>query len=333
MLKKCIHPDDAALLHQTFSAAMQSGSIYELEHRIVRPDGGVRWVYDRAHPYFGENGKLLRYIGATLDITERKQAEEVLKKAHNELEQRVQERTSELSETVERLRVENIHRKQLEDTLRESENRVRFFASQCLSAQETERGRVAAELHDSVAASLGALRLGIDKIADEMKQGQAGPGSLQDLGSKVVEINNEVRRIMADLRPSILDDLGIIAAMKWFCREYQKIYSHISVENEIGISEQDVPDSLKTPIFRICQEAMNNAAKYSNAHLVSLSLRKEDDKILLTIQDNGQGFNQETVTKGMGLSTMRERAQFSGGSFDLESAVGKGTGIRASWTI
>jgi PAS domain S-box-containing protein len=79
MLEKNIHPDDAALLHQTFTAAIQNSSVYELEHRIVRPDGSVRWVYDRAHPYFDENGKLTRYVGATLDITERKRGEEELR--------------------------------------------------------------------------------------------------------------------------------------------------------------------------------------------------------------------------------------------------------------
>ncbi|MGO9138637.1 MAG: PAS domain S-box protein [Syntrophales bacterium] len=79
LLAENIHPDDAALLHQTFTAAMQSSSIFELEHRIVRPDGSVRWVQDRAHPRFDQNGKLVRYIGATLDITERKQAEESLR--------------------------------------------------------------------------------------------------------------------------------------------------------------------------------------------------------------------------------------------------------------
>ena len=172
---------------------------------------------------------------------------------------------------------------------------------------------------------LSAMKFRIEKIVEEMKQGNGGPESLQDLGSNVTEINNEVRRIMADLRPSILDDLGIIAAMNWFCREYEKTYSHISVEKEIGISEQEVPDSLKTPIFRISQEAMNNIAKHSQASLVNLSLRKEDDKIELTIQDNGQGFDLETAKRGMGLSTMRERAQLSGGTFDLESAIGKGT--------
>jgi signal transduction histidine kinase/FixJ family two-component response regulator len=264
---------------------------------------------------------------------ELRESEEALKKAHDELELRVRDRTSELSEAFERLRVENIQRKQLEDTLRQSEYQVRFFASQCLTAQETERKRIAGELHDSIAASLGAMKYRIDKIGEDMKQGLCGPDPLQDLGVKVAEINSEVRRIMADLRPSILDDLGITAAMKWFCREYQKTYSHISVENQIGLSEDEVPDSLKTPIFRICQEAMNNTAKYSKASLVNLSLTKEDAKIQLTIQDNGQGFDPETVRKGMGLSTMRERAELSGGSFELESTKGKGTTVRASWPI
>jgi len=86
MLAKCIHPDDAALLHQTFSDAMQSSSVYELEHRIVWPDGSVRWVYDRALPYFDDSGKLLRYVGATLDITERKLAEAALRANQEDLD-------------------------------------------------------------------------------------------------------------------------------------------------------------------------------------------------------------------------------------------------------
>ncbi len=85
MLQKCIHPDDAALLHETFTKAMQSNAVYELEHRIVRPDGSVRWVYDRALPYLNERGELIRYVGATLDITERKQAEDQLRESEERL--------------------------------------------------------------------------------------------------------------------------------------------------------------------------------------------------------------------------------------------------------
>jgi signal transduction histidine kinase len=138
---------------------------------------------------------------------------------------------------------------------------------------------------------------------------------------------------MSDLRPSVLDDLGIVPAMNWFCREYQKTYSHICVEKQIDVSENDVNDSLKTAIFRVSQEAMNNVAKHSKATAVDLGLRKENGEIELTIRDNGQGFNPETTRKGLGLSTMRERVELSGGTFDLQSAIGKGTLIHVSWPL
>ncbi len=96
MLAKCIHPDDVALLHESFTKAMQSCSVYQLEHRIVRPDGSVRWVYDLAHPYFDDQGELVRYVGTTLDITERKRGVEALRMLTAELERRVRERTAQL---------------------------------------------------------------------------------------------------------------------------------------------------------------------------------------------------------------------------------------------
>ena len=176
------------------------------------------------------------------DITERKWAEDALKEAHDELEKRVQERTTELTEAVQRLQAEILQRKQLEETLRESEKQVRLFATQCLTAQETERRRIAAELHDSTAASLAAIKFRIEKTREDIKKGLDVTESLQDLSSNVAESLGEVRRIMTDLRPSVLDDLGILPALNWFCREYQKTYSHISVEKQIGIEEHEVPE-------------------------------------------------------------------------------------------
>ena len=142
-----------------------------------------------------------------------------------------------------------------------------------------------------------------------------------------------------DLRPSTLDDLGLLPTLSWYFRRFRSIYSGIRIEHEIDIQEGDVPHSLKIVAFRVTQEAMNNIAKHSQADLVCLSLRKKDRSLELILRDNGRGFNpekvgsQETTTRGLGLTSMRERTELSGGSFNFESTEGKGTIIRASWPI
>ena len=140
-----------------------------------------------------------------------------------------------------------------------------------------------------------------------------------------------------DLRPATLDDLGILATISWFCREFQRIYSGIHIEKQIDLEEGEIPDGLKTDIYRILQESLNNVAKHSKANLIHLSLRKEGGSIEMTVEDNGQGCNLEKVLamgslrKGLGLASMKERTELSGGSFAIESVRGKGTVIRALW--
>ena len=151
------------------------------------------------------------------------------------------------------------------------------------------------------------------------------------------ESMEEARRIQTDLRPSVLDDLGILAAFSWLCRNFEATYSHIHIEKQTDIQEEEVPLPLKTPIDRISQEALNNIAKHSKANLARLSLKKIEDKIELKIEDNGTGFDlekifsQERDKRGLGLNSMRERTELSGGTFDVESTKGKGATIRASW--
>ena len=112
----------------------------------------------------------------------------------------------------------------------------------------------------------------------------------RDLVSQVQQAIEETRRIMADLRPSILDDLGIVPAIRWFCREFQKIYSNVIIEQSIDLEENEIPESLRTPIFRIAQEALNNVAKHSRATSAHLTLGKSVQGIELIIRDNGKGF-------------------------------------------
>lgn len=305
--------------------------------RLIARDGTEIPIDDSAAPIKDDQGNLTGVVLVFRDITERKAAEQKmqehaleLQRLSESLEKRVEARTAELARTNELLERDITERKRAEEQLKESEKKLRHLSSELMTAQEKERKRIAGELHDSVAASLGAIKFSLEKVLGQ-KDWEQTQGGLRDLISKVQQANEETRRIMSDLRPSVLDDLGILPAINWFCREFQKTYSSVSIERLIDIKENHIPDSLRTPIFRICQEALNNVAQHSNASRVHLCLQKGSSRIELMIKDNGQGFDLDTASRGLGLSTMTERAELSGGTFDLESACGKGTVIRASW--
>ena len=252
----------------------------------------------------------------------------------DEMEDTVSFKVLEFIESMAPLIGEAIHRFNLEEGLRESENRLRLLSSQLLTVQEAERKRISREIHDSIGQTLSAIKFGLESKLSQIGKAPAPPGvSLESIISLTQNGIEESRRIQMDLRPSILDDLGILATIGWFTREFQKVYSQISVEKEIHIEEKDVPDPLKTAIFRVMQEAMNNIAKHSKADLIRLFLHKAEDKIELMIEDNGMGFDLETSKRGLGLTSMRERTELSGGAFVIESTPGKGTIIRASWPI
>ena len=225
--------------------------------------------------------------------------------------------------------------------LQESERQLHHLYSQLIAAQESERRRIARELHDGLGQSLTAIKFRVENFLQEIRKSRikTKAKTLEAVISMVQESVREIRRIQTDLRPPILDDLGILATISWFCREYQTTYSGIRIEKQIDIHETEVPQSLKMVIYRIMQEALNNISKHSQGDLVHLALRKTDGELELSIQDNGRGFDLpevrsvESPQRGLGLSSMRERAEHSGGSLSIESAKGKGTLIRVSWPI
>ena len=286
-------------------------------------------------PFLKEERSLIDAIAERLGrIIERVQVQEALQKAHDELERRVEERTVELKQEIK-------DRKQAEEALRESENQLRHLSSQLLSAQEDERKSVAQDLHDSIGQTLTAIKFGTEKTLGQLPK-RASKKIRQPLEATIAMIQNgieEVRRIQMALRPPTLDDLGILATISWFCREFQTLYSGIRIEPHIDIQEDEVPDPLKTIIYRVMQEALSNIAKHSGADLVRLSLRRADRAIELAIEDNGLGFDLEDVLSvqsskmGLGLASMKERTELLGGSFSIESTRGKGTIIQASWPL
>jgi PAS domain S-box-containing protein len=254
---------------------------------------------------------------------------------HLEAGQTLDRRKREMLLTLADVVASLLEHRRAEESLRGSERQLRNLSQQLLAAHEDERRSVASEIHDSVGQILSAIKFRVEGTL--RLKGKARTRGLMDLVPIIKECIDEVRRIQMALRPSVLDDLGILSTINWFCRNFQTTYTAVAVERDIEIEEEDVPESLKIVIFRIMQEAFNNAAKHSGASAVRISLRGTDGTIALSIQDNGQGFDLQDRTPregergGLGLTSMRERVELSGGRWEIQSGLGSGTLIRAVW--
>lgn len=271
---------------------------------------------------------------------EHKKAQEELKKTKDELEVRVRERTAELNKLNVDLKYELAERIRAESLLRESEQRLRHLSSRLMQTQEIERKRISGELHDSIGQSLTSIKMRLENVM--RKKNHCDEVTLEMLSSTVEltgETIEEVRRIVMDLRPSTLDDLGLIATLNWFVREHQGGLEDMTVDMNISLQEEGIPQRLKIILFRFIQEAFNNAVKHSGADRISILLERKDEKLLLKMKDNGSGFDVDAFNasrrryESMGLTSMRERIEFSGGRLHLDSKINEGTEISAEWTI
>jgi len=260
-----------------------------------------------------------------------------LKRAKNALEQKVHERTAELALTIRALQKEIEEHRQTEIALRQSEVQLRELSRKILEAQENERRLVAQEIHDSIGGSLAAIKFALEEKLESMGQNPTFEGiSLEKIISYVDEAISESRRISANLRPSLLDDLGLLATLSWFCREFEKLHPDIQIEKQLDVEEDEIPEMLKVVIYRVLQEAMNNVAKHSDAKRVRLHLVKRHDRVELDVADDGCGFDPEEkfsekfTVSGFGLLGMRDRTFLCDGKFEIISEKGKGTTVHIS---
>ncbi|MBN2298674.1 MAG: PAS domain-containing protein [Deltaproteobacteria bacterium] len=232
-------------------------------------------------------------------------------------------------------------KKMAEEKMKRSEKNLRILSSQLLNAKEDERKRISQELHDSVGQYLTSIKFHTENTLSQMekKSSKAGLKALKDTIPIIQTTIDEVRRISMDLRPSTLDDLGILATISWFCREFQLVYTNIRINKTIDIEEGDVPEHLKIIIFRTIQESLNNVAKHSQADTADITLLNRNGNIELTISDNGKGFDaqeklmSEDYNRGLGLASMEERAELSNGIFSIDSVKGLGTLVMTTWRI
>ncbi|MDX2177729.1 MAG: histidine kinase [Candidatus Sumerlaeia bacterium] len=224
-------------------------------------------------------------------------------------------------------------------TLEQQEN-LRKLSVQLLSAQEDERRRISRELHDGVGQSLTALRFQIEglKAAARSKTAEGLRSDAHEAGAMLSQVIDELRAISLDLRPTMLDDLGLEPALQWMVRQFQD-RSGIRVDATIRLGGAEPPPELATNVYRIAQEALNNAQKHARASLISISIIAHDSELGVRIRDDGAGFDPALLPgwqaeRGCsGLLNIKERALLSGGSFQLASTPGKGTTLTLSFPL
>ncbi|MCI0504704.1 MAG: PAS domain-containing protein [Gammaproteobacteria bacterium] len=232
--------------------------------------------------------------------------------------------------------------KEIEISLRESERRLRTLYRRLINAQENERKRVASELHDGLGQMLSSIKYRVENTIKRLdgEQYPAASGIRLDLQTVVVEIKRvveETRCMAMDLRPPILDDLGIIMTINWFCRQFQQTFKNMKIRQEISVKENDIDEKLKLVIYRIMQESFNNVIKHSGATNLVMKLYKSNHSLHLKIEDDGQGFTIEDrnnrVNTGSGLNSMRERAELTGGFLHIDINKPAGTRINVIWPM
>ena len=289
-----IHPDDRERIAEGVRLQLVRGQ-HDHTYRIVRPDGSLRWIRDRAFPVRDESGKLIRVAGIAEDITERKETAEQLEQ-HTHL--------------------------------------LQTFSRRLFEVQEEERRHLARELHDEIGQALTAAKINLQSVTGNggSETGSETSTRLQETTAILDRLLGQVRKISLDLRPSMLDDLGLVPALRSLL-DQQGRRASLAVRFSAENMPEKLDPEIQTTCFRIAQEAITNVLRHARATHVDVDLRRENGKFRLLIRDNGLGFDAgsaQVQTVGLGLIGIKERAALIGGRAKIISSPNKGTTIEVS---
>jgi PAS domain S-box-containing protein len=322
--ERLLHPDDKPRADQVNERVARGEPTYVGEFRLRHKDGHYIHVLSRGLPVRREtDGRVVRIVGTHFDLTERKEAEEALRRAHEELEARVRERTIELARANTSLRAEIGERERAERARTELLARLVF-------AQEDERRRIAREMHDQFGEQLTSLGRGIAQLKDACGDRTGLRAQVDRLEAIAQQIDRDVDHLVWELRPTALDDLGLRAALSNYIQDWSRRVSIAAELHTSGLMDHRLASDAETTLYRIAQEALTNVAKHSRARNVDVLLERRADSVLLIVEDDGVGFDPgdgSTEGKGFGLLGMQERAALVGATLQIESAAGKGTTV------
>jgi len=256
----------------------------------VRPDGSVRTLQAQGRLVENSKGELVAMAGTGQDITERKQIEEEVGRSHQQL---------------------------------------RRLSAHLEGAREDERARMAREIHDELGGTLTGLKMDLAQL--RRAAGTLDARALEKLDAFAQAIDQSVetvRRIASELRPAILDDFGLLAAMEWHLGEFER-RSGLKCTWSCSIDDLQLPAEAAIAVYRVFQESLTNVARHAAARQVAVSVNASDGRLVLQVTDDGRGISREEVlgTKSLGLTGMRERIGLLGGKLDIEGAPGQGTTV------
>jgi len=293
---------------------------------MTHGDGYLRWYRYARLPVTMPSGDRC-VLAISGEITRRIKAEENQRKIHEDLERRAEERTADLLKTNRELRQAIAAYRMTEEELTSSRMELRYLSEKLRTALEEERTRISREIHDELGQSLTALKFDLAATGNLVAAGQT------ELAEKtksmilfVDSILTTVKKISRELRPGILDDLGLVAAIEWQAREFQE---RTKIPCEVVVVPEDitVDPERSTVIFRIFQETLTNISRHAGATNVEVTLGYRDGAATLEVRDNGRGITREEMSgsKSLGILGMRERARWWGGEVQFEGSPGAGT--------
>ena len=331
----CFYPaDDIAAgtpAHGLETAASEGH--YDSEGWRVRSDGSRFWAQVSIAPVRDAQGTLRGFVKVTRDLTERKASEEALLAEVRE-RRRIAEELHRLNASLEHVVADRTS--ELRETnagLLEAKQRLEQLSLRFITAQEDERRRVARELHEEIGQALGAIRL---RVGIALRDDAARTRPLQESAAIADEAIARIRSLAVNLRPPMLDDLGLADALQWALSQQAKAAGWKASMRADELPER-LSQDIETACFRIGQEALSNVARHAHAKSVEVMLENGGDELRLTVADDGNGFDIEDFRrpeerrKHVGLIAMSERASLAGGRLDIESAPGEGTRVVATF--
>jgi len=282
--------------------------VYEKEY--IRKDGTIFPIELRAYLLRDQRGRASGMWAIIRDISERKRMETALQQAHDELENRVVERTAALAAANEQ---------------------IKMMSFKLLRAQEQERARIAAELHDQVGQSLLLAKMKLDMLASELNN-TGKRSSADDISSLLETSIHDIRSLTFGMRPPLLDTAGIETALEWLCTTLHKDYN-LLIECSCICSQIPLSRETRYSLFQAVRELLLNVAKHAGVSKANLTLRIRDNKLVVNVSDSGNGFdqpvphNQVTQGGGFGLFNVQQRIEQLGGSITIASKTGEGTSV------